>query len=278
MRSHKSNDGASFLPTDYVRGKGQARASMFAILLFVLVLAGVIGAFFVNHQRWSRVREEQKVVAASFKEETAKIEQLKQLEEQRVVLTDKAEIVTALKDRVPRSVLMGEVIRGIGPSITLVEINLEGTRVRPPAPKPVAKGAVKSIGVNGVGNGKDQPVKAPKIHPPKFMFAMTVDGLSKSNDDIADYLASLQNSPLLASVELMYIKQTQIDSVDYRKFRIAMNLSPNADASLVEGTMAIGIEGEGFEDLGDDSVDEDEMSQADEMSKEVAGVDSETQD
>ena len=51
MRSKKTNDASSFLPTDYVRGKGQARASMFAIMLFVLVLAGVIGAFFVNHQR-----------------------------------------------------------------------------------------------------------------------------------------------------------------------------------------------------------------------------------
>ena len=249
MRSSNSNDGASFLPTDYVRGKGQARASMFAIMLFVLVLAGVIGAFFVNHQRWSRVRVEQQVVAASFKEETAKIEQLKLLEVQRVVLTDKAEIVTALKDRVPRSVLMGEVVRGIGPGITLIEINLEGKRVRPVTPKPVAKGAVKSIGVSGVGNGKDQTPKAPKVHPPKFMFAMSVDGLSKSNDDIADYLASLQSSPLLTSVELMFIKQTQIDSVELRKFRIAMKLAPYADASAVEGTMAVGIDIEGFEEM-----------------------------
>ncbi len=242
MRSLNSKDGASFLPSDYVRGKGQARASMFAILLFVLVLAGVIGAFFVNHQRWNRVREEQKLVAAAFKEETAKIEQLKVLEEQRVVLTDKAEIVTALKDRVPRSVLMGELVRGIGSGITLTEIDLEGDRVRPPAPAPNPNGAVKSIGVSGVGSSKEQEPPKPKVHPPKFVFSLTVDGLSENNDDIADYLVSLKNSPLLKDVELQYINETLIDSVQYRKFRITMSLSPDADASLVEGTVEIGIE------------------------------------
>jgi Tfp pilus assembly protein PilN len=243
MRSTKNNDGASFLPTDYVRGKGQARASMFAILLFVLVLAGVVGAFVVNHQRWSRVREEQKIVAASFKEETAKIEQLKALEEQRVILTDKAEIVTALKDRVPRSVLMGELVRGIGSGITLTEINLDGERVRPPAPKAVNKAAVKSIGVSGVGNGKDQKPAPPKIHPPKFKFTLAIDGLSEDNDNIADYLESLKDSPLLDIVELQFINQTIIDSVEYRKFRITMTLQSNADASQVAGTVSIGLDG-----------------------------------
>ncbi|MEQ9207871.1 MAG: PilN domain-containing protein [Phycisphaerales bacterium] len=244
MRSTNKNDGASFLPSDYVRGKGQARASMFAILLFVLVLAGVIGAFTVNHQRWNRVREEQKLVAASFKEETAKIEQLKLLEEQRVVLTDKAEIVTALKDRVPRSVLMGEIIRGIGDGITLTDVELEGDRVRPPPPPAATKGAVKSIGVSGVGNGKDQEPTEPKVHPPKFVFSISVDGVSAENDDIADYLASLKQSPLLNDVELQYINQTMIDSVEYRKFRITMSLSSTADASKVAGTISVGIDGQ----------------------------------
>lgn len=243
MRSKGTNDGGSFLPSDYVRGKGQARASMFAILLFVLVLAGVIGAFFVNHQRWNRVREEQQLVAASFKEETAKIEQLKVLEQQRVVLTDKAEIVTALKDRVPRSVLVGELVRGIGSGITLTEIKLDGERVRPPVVKQDSKTAVKSIGVSGVGNGKDATPVAPKVHPPKFKFSLSVDGLSENNDDIADYLSSLKSSPLLSDVELQYINQTLIDSIEFRKFRITMDLSPTADAGLVKGTVAIDMEG-----------------------------------
>ncbi|MGJ8637250.1 MAG: PilN domain-containing protein [Phycisphaerales bacterium] len=286
MRSKGTNDGGSFLPSDYVRGKGQARASMFAILLFVLVLAGVIGAFFVNHQRWSRVFEEQQIVAASFKEETAKIEQLKVLEEQRVVLTDKAEIVTALKDRVPRSVLVGELVRGIGSGITLTEIELEGDRVRPPKPKadPKAK-KVKSIGVNGVGNGKDAASSAPKVHPPKFKFTISVDGLSENNDDIADYLSSLKASPLLDGVELQFINQTLIDSIEFRKFRITMDLAPYADASMVEGTVAIDMEGNIVETRGSTKVTSDTDSDSESgtesdsiTDKKLAEVSEDTQD
>lgn len=276
MNLNKNKSGASFLPSDYVRGKGQARASMFAILLFVFVLAGVIGAFFVNHQRWNRVREEQKIVAASFKEETAKIEQLKMLEEQRVVLTDKAEVVTALKDRVPRSVLMGELIRGIGDGITLTEINLEGDRVRPPAPKKNDKGAVKSIGVNGVGNGKDLEPKKPKVHPPKFEFSVSVDGVSENNDDIADYLVSLKDSPLLKGVELQFINQTLIDSVEYRKFKITMTLAPYADAGEVKGTIAFGIEGQSF-DRASDEADLEDLGQDETAFEETTTGEDQTQ-
>lgn len=280
MRSKDTNDGGSFLPSDYVRGKGQARASMFAILLFVFVLAGVIGAFFVNHQRWSRVRHEQQVVATSFKEETAKIEQLKALEEQRVVLTDKAEIVTALKDRVPRSVLVGELVRGIGSGITLTEIELDGERVRPPAVKADPKAAVKSIGVSGVGNGKDAAPVAPKVHPPRFKFSLNVDGLSENNDDIADYLYSLKSSPLLSNVELQYINQTLIDSIEYRKFRITMDLASGADAGLVKGTVAIDVDGNIVKSEGDGAVVKGSETQNDiqEEAKKLAEVSEDTQD
>jgi Tfp pilus assembly protein PilN len=244
MSSKHNTSGASFLPTEYVRNKGQARASMFAILLFVLVLAGVIGAFAVNHQRWSRVRDEQKVVAAAFKEEAAKIEQLKELEKRRIELTDKAEIVTALRDRVPRSVLMGELVRGVETGLTLTEITLEGDRVKPPAPNPKAgKGKVKSIGVSNVGKDKDGEDEKPKVLPPRFTFSLQVQGVAENNDLVADYLASLKASPLLRGVELQYINTTLIDSVEYRKFSITMNLPETADARLVEGTQTIPIEG-----------------------------------
>lgn len=243
MTSKQSKSGASFLPTEYVRNKGQARASMFAILLFVLVLAGVIGAFAVNHQRWNRVRDEQKVVAAAFKEEAAKIDQLKQLEKRRIELTDKAEIVTALRDRVPRSVLMGELVKGVRSGLTLTEINLEGDRVKPPAPDPKqGKGKVKSIGVNTAGKDAQSEDK-PKVLPPRFTFALQVQGVAEDNDLVADYLASLKSSPLLRGVELQYINTTLIDSIEYRKFSITMNLRDNADARLVEGTRVVPIEG-----------------------------------
>lgn len=241
--SENNSGGASFMPSDYVKGKGQARASALAIFLFVLVLAGLIGVFFVNHQRWRRVSSDQQAVEAAFKVEAEKIEQLKVLEAQRMELTDKAEIITALRDRVPRSVLMGELVRGIGASVVLTDVSLTSERVKPPAPPPQA-GATRAIGVNNAAPGAEGAQEAkPKVHPPKFAFTIEIDGIAPDNADVADYLAELKKSPLLRAVELVFINSTTIDSVDYRKFKVTMKLRDDADARMVDGTHTVEIDG-----------------------------------
>ena len=238
--------GGSFLPAEYVKGKSQLRANVMALMLFVLVLAGVVGAFVVNHQRWNRVHEEQKVVAAAYAEEASKIEQLEGLEKQRVDLLERAEVVTALKDRVPRSVLLGEIVRSIPKGLTLTLVNLEGERVKVklPEPDPKAKAAkTRTLKGKSVGKGKDaQADKEPaKVLPPKFKFTLSVEGIAEENDNVADFLTVIKNSPLFGNVELQYINQTTIDKEQYRKFKITMTLLENADATLVDGAEKVEI-------------------------------------
>lgn len=254
-----SKSAGSFLPAEYVKGKGQARASLMAMLLFVLVLGGVVGAFVVNHQRWRTVHQEQKLVEAAFAEEATKIDQLKGLEKQRNELLERAEIVTALKDRVPRSVLVGEIVRGIPSGTTLTKLDLEGERVKPPAPKvdPKKKAAKGSLTKNGIGSGKDNAAEAPeKVHPPKFRFSMTVGGVSANNDEIADYLKSLKSSELFSNVELQYIDNATIDKREYRKFSITLDLVSKADAKMLAETEEVRIHTTGFGIAGERTITE----------------------
>ena len=255
--SHISKTTGSFLPAEYVKGKGQVRASLMAMLLFVLVLGGVVGAFVVNHQRWRKVHQEQTLVEAAFADEATKIEQLKSLEKQRNELLERAEIVTALKDRVPRSVLVGEIVRGIPGGTTLTKLDLEGERVKPPTPKedPKKKGAKASLTKNGVGSGKDGGDKAPaKVHPPKFRFSMTIGGISANNDEIADYLKSLKSSNLFRDVELQFIDNATIDKREYRKFSITLSLVEKADAKMLAETEEVRIRNAGFGIAGEQTI------------------------
>ncbi|MDF1808252.1 MAG: PilN domain-containing protein [Phycisphaerales bacterium] len=250
--------GGSFLPQEYVKGKSQVRANIMALFLFSLVLAGVIGAFVVNHQRWSRVHEEQKVVAAAFEEEASKISQLEGLEKQRVELLERAEVVTALKDRVPRSVLLGEIVRSIPKGLTLTVVNLEGERVKvvAPEPDPKAKAAkTRTLKGKSVGNGKDAAgdKEPPKVLPPKFKFSLSAEGIAQENDNVADFLSAIKNSPLFGDVELQFINQTTIDKEQYRKFKVTMSLLHQADASLVDGTEKIEIGNVDFGIAGSDT-------------------------
>ncbi len=227
----------SFLPTEYVRNKSQVRANFVALLLFALVMAGVIGAFFVNHQRWRDVREQADLISAQFAEEAAKIQQLESLESQRAELLDRAEVVTALIDRVPRSVLMAEVVRDLPPGVTLTLVALEGERVKPPAPKPdpKAKAKGKTRSLTGKNADKEKAPEPEKVHPPRFRHRVTVEGLASENEKIADYLALIKASPLFGEVELPLITSTIVDQVGYRRFKITMSLRDQADARLVAG-------------------------------------------
>ncbi len=252
-----NNDKAgSFLPAEYVKGKGQVRASLMAMLLFVLVLAGVIGAFFVNHQRWRQVHNEQETVQAAFTEEAGKIDQLKELEKQRDHLLERAEIVTALKDRVPRSVLIGEIVRGIPSGMVMTRIDLDGERVKLPEPKidPKKKAVKKgSLTNRGVGKGEEsKPVKV-KVHAPKFKYVMTLEGIASNNDEVADFLSFLKDSVLFKDVELRFIDNTMIDKQDYRKFNITLSITAKADAKMLADTEQVEVNTGGFGIAGEES-------------------------
>lgn len=238
----------SFMPTDYVRSKHQVRANFFALVLFTLVMAGVIGAFVVNHQRWRTVREQADLISAQFKEEAAKIEQLKALETQRAGLLDRAEVVTALIDRVPRSVLIAEVVRDLPAGITLTLIGMDGERVRPPAPPADPKARTtntRSLTTRNAGTPEKKP-EPEKVMPPRFRHMVTIEGLSTDNEKIADYLGAIKSSPLFTDVELALITGTTVDSVGYRRFKMTMRLREQANARQVAGVEEIGIDRAAF--------------------------------
>lgn len=246
IRNHNQSANGSFLPPEYVKNKSQVRANFFALLLFTLVMAGVIGAFVVNHQRWRKVHAEAEIISAQFAEEASKIEQLKGLEAQRADLLDRAEVVTALIDRVPRSVLMAEIVRDLPDGVILTLVGLDGERARPPAAPADAKAKGKTPSTRSIAGKSVAPAEAKpepeKVLPPRFTHTVTVEGLSTENEKIADYLGSLKNSPLFGDVELALITGTTVDEVGYRRFKMTMKLREQANARQVAGVEEFGLQ------------------------------------
>lgn len=246
LNNHAAGAQGSFLPAEYVKNKSQVRANFVALLLFALVMAGVIGAFVVNHQRWREVRAQSEVISTQFRDEASKIDQLKGLEAQRADLLDRAEVVTALIDRVPRSVLMAEVVRGLPDGVTLVLVGLEGERVKPPVVKPDPKAKGKTRSLTKKADEPEEAAKAPdRVLPPRFRHTVTIEGLASENEKIADYLAAIKASPLFTDVELPLISSTIVDEVGYRRFKITMVLREQASALEVAGVEQFGLDGTG---------------------------------
>ena len=230
----------SFLPEDYVQRRRELRANSVHLMLFVVVLAGVAGAFLVTNRQWHAVKAEQQAINAQYAAERDKIEQLKKLEVQKVEMLEKAEVTAGLIERIPRSILLAELINRMPERATIIELGMKSRRIREevakdPAggPKPQSLSAKPIPGASGADAAdKDKPVIRPR--PPRLEFSLAITGLAATDADVADFHARLKDCPLLDRVDLVSSSATKIDETLVRKFKIEAQLKPSADARRIE--------------------------------------------
>lgn len=234
--------GASFLPQDYVARKAEMRANLICLALFGVVMFCVIAAFFVTNRQWLQVRRSQNTITTQYTQEAIKIEQLKKLEKQKSEMMEKAEITTALIERVPRSILMAELITRMPDDITLLELTLTSKRIKDAPPPKDTKAAAPQVKTLSATTGKPaaaakKPTEPPppeKIAPPRFEYTLKMVGVARMNNNIADYIQSLKDCGLLDNTDLKYIKEITIEKLDLRKFEIEATIRKDADARGME--------------------------------------------
>jgi len=250
---------SSFLPQDYVARKAEMRANLLCLSLFGVVMFCVIAAFFVTNRQWLQVRREQQAITTQYSKESTKIDQLKLLEKQKAEMLEKAEITTALIEKVPRSRLLSELVNRMPQDITLLELSLVSKRIKEtPAPGTPEKGqTIKSLGptkpASPVAGPRrpgtpapakdDKPVPAEKPQAPKFEYTLHLVGVAKVNASIADYITGLKACTFLDNVDLKYIQPTTIDKLELRKFEIQAEIKKDADARDLAGPNEVQADG-----------------------------------
>ncbi|MCB9845819.1 MAG: hypothetical protein H6811_07550 [Phycisphaeraceae bacterium] len=239
-RQQRPDAGSSFLPSDYLAAKAEHRANFLIVLLYSIIMFLIVSAFLITNRRWQTVRARETAVSAEYKREGEKIEQLKVLEERRAELFEKAEITNSLIERVPRSVLLAQINSTRPAGITLLEVELEGKRLKDVGTEEAGRsgrgGQVRSLSGKASVSKRNQRKtdERPKIAPPRFEFSLRIMGVSSGNSPITDYLAALTTCPLLEGVDLEYIEQTMLDSQSLRKFQIRARLRQDADVSQLD--------------------------------------------
>lgn len=232
--------GGSFLPEDYIEKKAENRNLFIAVFLFIVVTLGVVGAFFVTNRQWSTVKARQQEINRHYATETAKIEQLKVLEAQKQEMLEKAEVTTALIEKVPRSILLAELINRMPQELTLTELNLKSKRLAEPKPRPAPNqpkaGQPRTLATARPGAPRpgEKPEPPPKPAPPRYEFKIEILGLAGADEEIADYHRALVDCPLLEKVEILYSGDVKVEEVRMRKFRIECMVRSNADARHIE--------------------------------------------
>lgn len=241
FNSRSDSHGGSFLPEEYLHRKAELRSIVISFGLFCIVISGIVGAFFVTNREWAKVKSSQEEINREYAIETAKIEQLKELEKQKNEMIEKAEVTTALIEKVPRSIMLAELINRMPKELTLNSLELKSTRLDA-KPVKIDRKASATSGNRSRGSkssksktaAKPAEPEKPKVKPPSYEFKLEMVGLAATDDEIADYQTALKNCPLLANVELVYTTAVKVDDVQVRKFRIEAGVRTDIDARNIE--------------------------------------------
>ncbi len=222
----------NFLPENYFAEKAERRSSLLSLVLFLVIITGVVAAFFVTNRQWTAIKREQARINGEFANAARNIEKLNELEMQKAELLAKAEVAAALVERVPRSILLAELINRMPDAVTLNEFKLESKRERTRRPRPAA--TTKTLSQTKDKNAAAETPEERKVEVPKFEVLVALVGVAPSDVHVSDYIGNLTACPLFRNIDLKYSKEVALDNVNLREFRIEMILDVNADAKDFE--------------------------------------------
>ncbi|HZW06082.1 MAG TPA: PilN domain-containing protein, partial [Phycisphaerales bacterium] len=229
----------SFLPEEYLRRKADARSLIINLVLFGAVLSVTIGAFVVSNRRWNEVRAERAKVDLDWKNEELKIEQLKVMEAQKASLLYRASVTAALLERVPRSILMAELINRMPDNVTITQLDMVSKRIIEQVKPDAAKAEEgRSLVSKLAGPKDDSKAEQVKVRPPRLEFALKIEGTALSDTEVADYQAALKNCTLLDRVDLVSTEEATMSEVPMRKFRLEAQIRADADAASMQPVKA----------------------------------------
>ncbi|MCK4874011.1 MAG: hypothetical protein KAS72_14915 [Phycisphaerales bacterium] len=229
-----SNSESSFLPEDYVEQRAERRTNIISLTLFAVVMAAVVAAFLVTNRQWNSVKSQQQAINVAYTSAAKEIEQLDLLQLQQETMMHKAELTAALIERVPRSVLLAELINRMPDEVSLLEFNLEVVEPKH-ARRSSKKSSVEDLGSRRKTKGDaSEDQEEQRIEVPRYDTNLELVGVAPTDVEVSQYISALNGCELLHSVTLKYSENSMVDERLVREFRIHMELNPNADARQID--------------------------------------------
>lgn len=219
-------ENINFLPEDYLQKKAQQRTNIICLLLFVVVISAVAAGWLLTESRrktmeLEKVDMEQKMALAS-----DSLKKLDELEKQRKLMEEKAELSAMLTEAIPRSLLMATITNNLPQGVSLISYKLGSKEIKV-APAPVAKTAAKKA----TYSKKAATPVVPKIDVKKFQTEVDFVGLAGSDLEVAKLISDLSKSHLMSNVSLKFSEEHVKDAMLYKRFEISAIMGPEIRAS-----------------------------------------------
>ena len=225
---------ASFLPEDYLDERAERRTNLISLVLFGVVMITVFAAFLVTNREWTQVRAAQEAINSQYQLAARKIDELTELEQQREQMLNKAELAAALVERVPRSILLAELINRMPPRLSLLEFELKSEKVRAPRKLPNTRRVGRQSGPKRAPTREQAAAEQQKIDVPRQVVMISMVGVAPTDVEVSRFISALTSYSLLSNVTLDYSEEREMEGRMMRRFAIKMTLANNADVRRAE--------------------------------------------
>ncbi|MFA9476907.1 PilN domain-containing protein [Phycisphaerales bacterium AB-hyl4] len=226
-------DNMSFLPEDYLERRAARRTNILCLTLFGIVMVGLVGAYVVSGRHDAEVRELHRQVNLEFEEAARRIEQLEQLQQQKKQMIHKAQVTGVLLERVPRSLLMAELINHMPATLSLTEMDLETRELRTTTrPRTAIEREQQRLASRSKANDMFSQIEVPETE-------MTVNlvGVAPTDVEVARFMTALGRHNMFYDVNLLFSEQTTISEQRMRQFRIELKVNQDVDFDAMEPTL-----------------------------------------
>lgn len=224
-------ENMSFLPEDYLAKRVAKRTNIICISLFAVVMVGVVAAWFVQGRQWTEIRQQQAAVDKQYEEAARRLEQLEQLQAQKSQMIRKAKIASVLVERVPRTLLLAELVNHMPSQLSLLELELKTETKREAAKPRTALDREKGKPKKGVA------ASASEIQAPVTDATLKLVGVATTDVEVAQFIQAMSSHDLFKDVTLEYSEQTVMDEKDLRKFAVLLKLNQEVDLRTLEPTL-----------------------------------------
>ncbi len=224
--------GKSFLPEDYIEKRRERRTNLFSLTLFVIVLGGVVAAYFVTDQQRQDVHARMADVNQRSAQVAAQLDEMTRLQEQKKQMLRKASITGQLVERVPRTVLLAELVNNMPSTLSLLSLELETKKVK-------TTNRARTL----IDKKKQEAAKKNEPDLPDTDVTIGLIGVAPTDVEVAQFMAALSRCELFNDVNLVFSETKEIEEQEMRQFRIELMLNQDVDmTTFTPSKVARGIE------------------------------------
>lgn len=225
---------SSFLPEDYLEKRIARRTNAICLTLFVVVMIGVVAAWFVTGRQYNEVRRQRQAVKQDLADKARQLEKIEELAAQREKMKQKANVTAVLIERVPRDRLLAELVNHMPATMGLLDLELETKVIKSgPRPRTAMQRATQKAERKKQQEESDEPVI--ELEPTQVTLDLT--GLAPTDVEVAQFMTALAAHPLFEEVGLQFSEETIVLDQPVRRFRIEMTVNKDLDLSQVEKTL-----------------------------------------